>query len=298
MMKKIDSSNKVISLTKRIIEKKQIRDQKESKNGHSNTRIIAVTSGKAGVGKSNIVANLGYALSQLGKKVLILDGDLSMGNIDVLLGLVPKYDLSHVIQGLKSASEIILEGPGSVKILPVPSGVQEFARLSLGQKIQILNILDSLTGLIDILLIDTASGISSDVMYFNASAEEIIVVVSPEPTSIADAYALMKILSVKYSRKQFKLMANMVTDIQDAREVFRRIDLVTRRFLNISIEYLGYVLADENVAKCAKMQRVVSELFPDSDASICFNALAKRICGSPSASFRNRNISLFGKYLT
>ena len=207
-----------------------------------------------------------------------MDADLGLGNIDVLLGLAPKFNLSHVVMGAKSVSDIIVEGPGHLMILPASSGIQELTQLSQDQNLQLLAKLEPLNELIDIILIDTAAGISSSVMHFNAAAHEIIVVVTPEPTSITDAYALMKLLSIKYSEKRFKLLVNLAKNIHDASEVYRQLNLVAEKFLDISIEYLGCILFDENVFHGVKLQKVVAELFPDTQASKCFTSLAKKIC--------------------
>ena len=279
-MERKDTTTKVISLAQKIADRNAALGLKKNRDRKSNTRVIAITSGKGGVGKTNIVANLGFALSQLGKKVLILDADLGLGNIDVLLGLAPKYNLSHVVAGEKSISEIIIKGPGNMNILPASSGIQELTKLTKEQKIQIVTELDSLIDPIDILLLDTAAGISSNVMYFNVFAQEIMVVVTPEPTSITDAYALMKVLSLKYSERHFKLLVNSASSEQDAHEVFRQLNLVADRFLDISIEYSGCVLFDENVTKGVRRQKIVSELYPDTRASRCYASLAKKICKS------------------
>lgn len=240
-------------------------------------RVIAVTSGKGGVGKTSIVANLGFALSRLGKRVVILDADLGLGNLDVLLGLAPKYNLSHVLTGQKSIEEVMVEGPGRIRILPASSGIQELTRLTRDQKIEILTQLDRLSAAADILLIDTGAGISSNVMYFNAAAQEILVTVAPEPTSITDAYALMKVLSLRHAVKHFQLIVNLAATVQEADEVFRQLSLVAGRFLDISIEYLGYVLFDEHVTKCVRQQKIVSELYPGTHASRSFSHLARKL---------------------
>ncbi|HEN20532.1 MAG TPA: MinD/ParA family protein, partial [Desulfobacteraceae bacterium] len=224
------SSNKVISITRNLSDKKDSDSLTQKKK--TNTRVIAITSGKGGVGKTNIVANLGFALSRLRKKVLVLDADLGLGNLDVLLGIAPKYNLSHVVAGEKSISDIIVKGPGEMKILPAGSGIQEITDLSRDQKIRILSELDTLLDTVDILLIDTAAGISSNVMYFNVSAQNIIVVATPEPTSMTDAYALMKVLSMRYSEKKFSLLVNLAASVEEAHEVFRQLDLVAKRFLD------------------------------------------------------------------
>ena len=238
-----ESSNRVISLTRKREERDGSSMKKPRRTRRSNARVIAITSGKGGVGKTSIVGNLGYALTKLGKKVLILDADLGLGNLDVLLGLAPKYNLSHVILGEKTIEDIIVEGPGKMRILPASSGIQELTHLNKDQKIQILTQLDLLIESVDILFIDTAAGISSNVMDFNATAQEVVVVVSPEPTSITDAYALMKVLSLKYSGKDCKLMVNMVSRPEEGREVFRQLQLVTDRFLDMMAD-ASFLLLD------------------------------------------------------
>jgi flagellar biosynthesis protein FlhG len=270
-------SNKIIRLSDRM-NRNNFGRRGELKSGPAaNTRVIAVTSGKGGVGKTNIVANLGYAFSRLGKKVLILDADMGLGNLDVLLGLAPKYNLSHVIMGQKSISEVIVEGPGDLLILPASSGIQELTHLTQDQKIQILSELDQVVDAVDILLIDTAAGISSNVMDFNATAQEIIVVVSPEPTAITDAYALMKVLSLKYAENSCKVIVNLAGTPEQGKEVFRQLNLVAEQFLNMTIDFLGSVLFDAKMTKCVKCQKLVSDLFPDTHASRCFADLAQKL---------------------
>ncbi len=240
-------------------------------------RVIAVTSGKGGVGKTNIVANLGYALCKAGKRVLVFDADLGLGNLDVLLGLTPKYNFSHVVDGHKKLSDIIVNGPGQLKILPASSGIQKLTQLTPSQKLTIFNELNHLMDKFDIILIDTAAGISSNVLYFNASANEIMVVVTPEPTSITDAYALMKILSVKYQEKHFRLLVNLAKKYDEADEISRQLCLVANRFLDVSIEYFGNVLLDNNVKIGVRKQKVVSEFAPMSPASRNFSELAHKL---------------------
>ncbi|MGD2184586.1 MAG: MinD/ParA family protein [Desulfobacterales bacterium] len=275
-----NSSNKVIRLSERGVKNKADKPGGSIKRRMSCTRVISVTSGKGGVGKTNIVANLGYAFSRLGKKVLILDADLGLGNLDVLLGLAPKFNLSHVILGQKSISEIIVEGPGRMLILPASSGIQELTQLTQHQKVQILSELDQLIDAVDILFIDTAAGISSNVMDFNVTAHEIIVVVSPEPTAITDAYALLKVLSLKYAEKCCKVIVNLAGSDQQGREVFRQLNLVTERFLDMTLDYLGSVLFDANITQGVKHQKLVSELYPDTQGSRCFKDLARKILSS------------------
>ena len=272
-----NSSDNVIRLSDRVAGNKMVGRNRSKSDRPPNARVIAVTSGKGGVGKTNIVANLGYAFTRLGKKVLILDADLGLGNLDVLLGLAPKYNLSHVIMGEKSINDIIVEGPGKMLILPASSGIQELTQLTQDQKVQILSELDQVIDTVDIFFIDTAAGISSNVMDFNVTAHEIIVVVSPEPTAITDAYALMKVLSLKYAEKCCKVIVNLAGTSQEGREVFRQLNMVTERFLDMTIDYLGSVLFDANITLGVKHQKLVSELYPDTQASRCFTDLARKI---------------------
>lgn len=241
-------------------------------------RVIAITSGKGGVGKTNIAANLAYHLSQMKKKTLILDADMGLANIDVILGLAPKYNLSHVLSGEKALADVILEGPGGMQILPASSGIQEMAELSKGEKLALLDELGEFGGELDFLLIDTAAGIAGNVIYFNVAAREIIVVVSPEPTSITDAYALIKILYSNYGEKRFMLLANMVRNSSEAREVFLKVSNATSHFLNLSIDYLGYVLDDTRVTDAVRRQKAVAEIYPDSRASKCLQSIARKLC--------------------
>ena len=276
-----DSSTNVIQITKRIGEKRLMAETAIQNSAESATRVIAITSGKGGVGKTNIVANLGHTLSSLGKKVLILDADWGLGNLDVLLGLAPKYNLSHVIAGEKSIPEVIVNGPGDMKILPASSGIQELTSLTFDQKVRVLTQLDLLVDSVDILLIDTAAGISTNVMDFNVTAQEIMVVVSPEPTSLTDAYALMKVLSVKYGAKNCKLLVNQAGSVQEALDIYRQLDMVVKKFLDISTEYVGCVLYDDKVRQGVRRQKIVTETYPGCKASRCFAALAKRIASMP-----------------
>ena len=297
-MKPENSSSKVIRLSDRGVKiKTHLPDTSRNKRA-SSTRVISVTSGKGGVGKTNIVANLGYAFARRGAKVLILDADLGLGNLDVLLGLAPKFNLSHVIMGQKSIQDIIVEGPGNMRILPASSGIQELTQLNQTQKIQILTELDQLIDAVDILFIDTAAGISSNVMDFNVTAHEIIVVVSPEPTAITDAYALMKVLSLKYAEKSCKVIVNLADTSAQGREVFRQLNMVTERFLDMNIDYLGSVLFDAKITQGVKQQKLVSELYPDTQGSKCFTDLAQKIFASSPTHVPKGDSNFFWHHLT
>jgi flagellar biosynthesis protein FlhG len=280
-MKKKSPSNKVIQLKRHSSNHTGSNRSSGLRQRNRNPKIVTITSGKGGVGKTNIVANLGYALCRFGKKVLIVDADLGLGNLDVLLGLAPRYNLSHVIQGEKQLRDVVVDGPGRLKILPAASGIQEMTSLSSQERNRMLSQLSDFILDFDIVLIDTAAGISSNVLYFNVHADEILVVATPEPTSITDAYALMKVLSVKHDTANFKLVVNSAANEQEAEDVFHQLSLVAGRFLDISLEYYGSVALDPNIPKGVRKQKAVSEMAPLAKASRCFATLARKISTSP-----------------
>lgn len=284
--------------TLRELARKARSSQKSAESDASLTqqkgiRVISVTSGKGGVGKSNVVSNLAIALSQQGKKVLLIDADLGLGNLDVLLGLSPTYNLNHVLNGDKSITDILMDGPAGIKIIPAGSGVQELTSLDQHARLKLLDELDMLEENFDIMIVDTEAGISENVTYFTVAAQEIVVVVTPEPTSITDVYALIKLLATRYSEHHFKVLVNMAKDSEDALEVFRKLANVAGRFLDISLDYLGCVVKDDKVVEAVKRQKAVTELFPDSDASNCFTTLAKRVIENARPTRLKGNIQFF-----
>ena len=248
------------------------------------TRIISITSGKGGVGKTNIVANLAYTIAQLGKRVLVLDADLGLANIDILLGLTPRYTLEHVIMGKKHLPEVIVSGPGGMDILPASSGVEELTNLNANQREHIFSEFFLLNEDYDFLLIDTAAGISSNVICFNVAASEVINVIEPDPTSFTDAYALMKVLSMKYGVNHFKILLNSVNSEEEAKGIFEKIELVTNKFLNVTLEYLGFIFRDKKLKEAVRKQQLVVEIYPYARSSRCFFQLARVICKIPHES--------------
>lgn len=260
-------------------------------------KVLSFTSGKGGVGKTHLVVNLAYALRRLGARVMILDADLGLANIDVLLGLVPRFNIQHVLTGQKTLTEVLVEGPEGVLILPASSGIQDLVQLTEGQRLQLLTELDALEHTLDFLLIDTGAGISANVMYFNMAAQEIVVVVTPEPTSITDAYALMKVLATKHAEKNFKVIMNAVTSAAEAKEAFRRLSMVAQRFLNVSIDYLGFVVYDVAFSQAVRQQRALLELYPGCAAARCFRSLAQRVLEAPGVTHSKGNIQFFWKQL-
>jgi len=246
------------------------------------TRVIAVSSGKGGVGKTNSVINLAVAFAKTGKRVLLLDADLGLGNLDVLLGLTPRYNIGHLLRGEKTLSDVLIEGPEGVLILPASSGVHELTELGVEDRLTLLSALENIGTEIDIMIVDTAAGISSNVLFFNAAAHEIVVVVSPEPTSITDAYALIKVLYQKHAERRFRLIVNTAKSKTEALGVYKKLSLAAERFLGVSVDFLGFVFKDANVPKAVHRQKAVLELYPDSKASRCYREIAETIDSLPS----------------
>ncbi len=261
-------------------------------------RVISVSSGKGGVGKTNVVANLAFAFTQMDKKVLVLDADLGLANINVLLGLMPRYTIEHLLKKEKGIFDILIKGPGGMFILPASSGVLELVELNEGQKIFLLSEMDILAESIDFLLIDTSSGISSNVLYFNLAAEESIIIITPEPTSITNAYALLKILFLKYKKKSFMILINSAQDEKEAKEVYKKIISMTDRFWGcLSIDYLGFIPFDEKVPLAVKHQRPVLELFPEASASQSFKLIAQALIEKPRPNEGNGSVQFFWRHL-
>jgi flagellar biosynthesis protein FlhG len=254
-----------------------VQEDKPRKSCHP--FIMSVTSGKGGVGKTNVVANLSLSLSLLGRNVLLFDADVGLGNLDVLLGLTPKHTIQDVLNGEKRLAEILVKGPNGIKILPASSGIQELTALEPLQKINLTAELESVLEGVEILLIDTGAGISSNVMYFNSLAQEILVIIAPEPTSLTDAYALMKVHSRKHSGKRYKILCNSVKNEQEAIQIFRHLSKVTQKFLNVSLDLYGYIPCDKHVPEAIRQQRLLVECFPKSDAARQFLLLARKVEG-------------------
>jgi flagellar biosynthesis protein FlhG len=268
-----------------VIEKTAVRDHKIC--------VISITSGKGGVGKTNIAVNLAYLLAESKKKILVLDADCGLANIDLILGLTPKYNLYHVLKGEKTLKEAIINGPGGIKILPSSSGIQEMSSLSMAQKLILQDELNALQARPDFMLIDTSAGINDNVLYFNMIANETIIVVTPEPTSLTDAYALIKVLYQRHAKKRFSLLVNMVKTPAEAKEVFLRMAQATNHFLNLAIEPLGYVSCDENVPRAVKQQKLLAERYPDSSSVKSLREVANKLCQPRSEQEDAGTIHLF-----
>ena len=272
--------------------------QDESSATASNPGVVAVTSGKGGVGKTNVVGNLAVAYQRMGKRVLIFDADLGLANIDIIFGINPQYTIEDVIKGEKELSQIIVKGPEGVSIIPASSGVQELAHLTEGHKINLLNEFDILNNMFDILLIDTSAGISSNVIYFNLAAQERIVVVTPEPTSITDAYALMKVMFNQHGTKHFSLLVNMVKNESEAKSVYRHLTRVAAKFMvSISIDYAGFIPWDNHLLEAVSRREPVSCCYPEASSSLGFVALADFLLSRTNGAPNDGNIKFFWKRL-
>lgn len=236
-------------------------------------RVITVTSGKGGVGKSNVAVNLAMAMIDAGKDVMIMDADLGLANVDVMLGLSPKFNLSHVINGEMQLEDILLEGPAGLKVVPAASGAQVMASLTPTQHAGIIRAFSELHQNLDALIIDTSAGISDSVITFSKASQEVVVVVCDEPASITDAYALIKLLNRDHGLHRFRILANMVANSTQGRVLYEKIARVTDRYLYVELDYMGCVPFDPAVKKAVQRQAPVVSLFPDSEAAQAFQEL-------------------------
>jgi len=239
-------------------------------------KVITVTGGKGGVGKTNVCANLGVAMSMLGRRVMILDADLGLANVDVLFGLQPRLNLSDVVRGDHTLEEIILDGPAGVRVVPGASGLSEMIDLTPAHHAGIVNAFSGVSEDLDVLLVDTAAGISDSVLRFAEAAHEIVVVVCDEPTSITDAYAIIKLLSTERNVTTFRILTNMTRRGGDGTKLFQKLSRVTDRFLHVTMEHAGSVPFDERVWRAVQQQTPFITAFPMSTASAAIKKLAHR----------------------
>ncbi len=240
-------------------------------------RVIAVTSGKGGVGKTNLSVNMGVALSQLGRNVALLDADMGLANVDILLGLSPKFNLSHVLNGEKTLNEIMMTGPFGLKVIPASSGIQHMSDLPAVEQAGVIRAFSEIDHELDVLIVDTAAGISASVVNFARACQEIIVVICDEPTSLTDAYAYIKLLNRDYRLNKFHIIANMVQTVQHGRNLFAKLTKVTDRYLDVSLHFAGAIPMDEFLRKSVQKQCPVVEAFPQSKSAQAFKNLAGKI---------------------
>lgn len=256
-------------------------------------KVIAVTGGKGGVGKTNVSVNLGVALSQQGFRVMLLDADLGLANVDVMLGIASKHNLSHVLAGECELKDTVIEGPYGLQIIPASSGTQNMAELSTMEHAGIIQAFSDIGHNLDFLIVDTAAGITDMVVSFTRAAQDVLTVVCDEPTSITDAYALMKVLNRDHNIVRFHVLANMVHTSQEGRELYAKLNGVCNRFLDVTLDYLGSIPFDGNVRASIKKQKALVEAFPRSPASIAIKSLAKKVQQWPMPKDASGHIEFF-----
>lgn len=241
-------------------------------------RVITVTSGKGGVGKSNMSVNLALQLRKLGKSVIIFDADFGLANVEVLFGAIPKYNLGDVIYKDKNIKEVITKGPMDIGFISGGTGIEGLGNLDREQIQKLVKNLSELDSLADVIIVDTGAGISDSVLEFVMSGTEVILVTTPEPTSITDSYSLLKALNrspgFSSSDVQIKVVVNKVASQTEGKNLFTKLDVVVNRFLNLSIDYLGAVPLDDNLFKAVMQQSPVSIKFPSSKAAKAFEEIA------------------------
>jgi len=252
-----------------------MRDSAGTGKSGGSPGVYSITSGKGGVGKTSITTNLAFCLARRGKRVLVIDADLNLANIDILLGLSPKYNIQHVLKGERSLAEVLVRGPGGFRILPASSGILDLFSLDESQKLFLLSEMEEMARDLDFLLIDTAAGINDNVIYFNLAARERLVVLTPEPTSLTDAYALIKVLAANHSIDRFRILVNMAASKAEGLAVYRKLAMAADRFLDsVSLDYLGFIPKDAKVAEAVRRQELMAEIFPECRASRAIDELA------------------------
>jgi len=240
------------------------------------TRIIAVASGKGGVGKTNLAINMGILFAKEGKKVIVMDADLGLANVNVILGVIPKFNLYHVMKGQKKLSEIMIDTPQGIKIIAGASGFSKLANLTEEERGRFIEGVNELADA-DIIIVDTGAGVSKNVLSFVLGADDVIIVTTPEPTAITDAYGIIKSISSESSHVNIKLVVNRVQSIGEGRQVAERVINIAGQFLNIKVENLGFVYEDESVVKSVRKQKPFVLAFPKSKVAFSVDHLVKRL---------------------
>ncbi|MEM5530532.1 MinD/ParA family protein [Gammaproteobacteria bacterium AS21] len=267
---------------------------------HNRTRpvkVIAVTSGKGGVGKTNVSVNLSLCLGQLGRKVVLMDADIGLANVDIMLGLKPKRNIADVLSGSCGLQEVMVDVAPNVQIVPATSGTMDMTSLSIHEHAELIYAFNDIAEDIDVLIVDTAAGISQAVISFLRASQEIVVVVCDEPTSITDAYGLIKLLNRDYRMTRFRVLANMVGNEKEGRSVYSKLLTVTDRFLDVTLQYLGAIPYDEAVKKAVKKQEPVVLGDVNSKASKAYKQLAIKVDALPVNTTPSGHLEFFVKQL-
>jgi len=237
-------------------------------------QVIAVTGGKGGVGKTSVSINLATTLAMAGRQVMLLDGDLGLANVDVFLGLSPRHTMAHVLAGERALDEIIVESPQGVQVVPGASGVADMANLSAAAHLNMVQAFSGLSQRVDVLIVDTSAGLSHSVLQFSQAAQHVLLVVCDEPASMTDAYALVKVLSRSHGVSRFRVLANMIRTPGEGEALFQKLQRVTGKFLDATLEYLGEIPEDPYLRRAIREQRPVVSAFPASPATRAFKKLA------------------------
>lgn len=254
-----------------------MKEDKTMQVANKPIRIISVTGGKGGIGKTTISVNLAISYAKMRKKVLLFDADLGLANVDVLLGLKPKKTLHDFLNGDCELNDICMTGPHGLRIIPAASGIQKMAELSSIESVELIRSFSSLTENVDVMIIDMASGISSQVIDFTHASQDILVVICNDPSSLMDSYAVIKILHQKYGRHRFGVVVNKAKNIQEGYDVFSKFQEAIAKFINVSMHYLGHIPQDDYVSISARERVPVVEKFPLSDAATAFNELCHAV---------------------
>jgi flagellar biosynthesis protein FlhG len=254
---------------------------KEQRRSKRPLRVIGVTSGKGGVGKTNIAANLAVLAARQGQRVLIIDGDLGLANVEIVYGLRPRHHLGHLLSGDVTMREVLATGPAGVKVLPAGNGLQQLTRLDDGQRLRLVGALEELEDEFDVVFLDSGAGIGDNVLFFIGAAQEAMLVVSPEPTSLTDAYATIKVLCQDAGVRCFDIVVNQAANEAMARDIFQKLSAVAGRFLDARVRWLGWVPRDENVHRSVMAQRALVELFPTSPATRALNGVIDALLNEP-----------------
>lgn len=278
-------------LKKEIHEKAGPRPEKRA-------RVIAVTSGKGGVGKTNVSVNLGYALLHLRKEVILLDADLGLANVDVLLGTNPPRHLGHLLRGEAGILDLIYRGPGNLKIIAAGSGLQELVDLPEGELLRFIQSLRTLESRTDFLILDTGAGLSRSVLNFVLAADEVILVSTPEPTAMTDAYATIKVITRRNPSAQIKVVMNMVENQEEAEVAVNRLANAAMRFLGIHLESLGHIPGDPLVTTAVKGQSPFFLKYPDAPSSLAVKAIASTLVGDEGSKGLGLFFERLGKFFT
>lgn len=242
-------------------------------------QVIAVTSGKGGVGKTSTAVNLAVSMAMDGRRVMLLDGDLGLANIDVMLGLQPQRNLSHVLDGSCALEDTIITGPAGVGVVPASSGRRNMAELSPAEHAGLVRAFSELRRPLDTLIVDTAAGIADSVITFSQASQEIIVVVTNDPQSLTDAYALIKVLSRDHGVRRFQVLSNMTHTPAEAREIFENLRRVSERFLNVTLVDIGTIPNDEWLRRAVRRQRAVVDAYPSALSARAYGELARKVAG-------------------